>query len=180
MKISAYLLIFLIALLTLTGCATYPISREIREAANKDLSFYMVKSEPENYTGETVIWGGHIIETIITDTGSELIILQTPLETTQRPQQPGLSMGRFIGKTKNFLDPEIYSKGKRVTVAGVLANPETRPLSNTKYEYPVIDIKELYLWPREILYDPIHPWDYGPYWWDPGWYGRVGYYGQFR
>ena len=81
-------------------------------------------------------------------------------------------------QTVNFLDPEIYSKGRKLTVGGKVVGVRPQPLGNRLYRYPVIEAEELHLWPKKVSYarpyDPYphcwhFPWHYYPYspypWW---------------
>lgn len=168
-------LLFGLFLLMISGCA-YPISKELRQEARKDLTFSMVLQDPTAYIGSIVLWGGRIIETIPQPEGSEIIVLETPLDYEEMPEAAKYSRGRFIAKSSKLLDPEIYKKGKKITLAGEIIGKETRPMGKAQYTYPVVMIKELYLWKKEraYLYPPPYYWygPYGPYPWPyGGWYG---------
>jgi len=169
-------LIFGLLLLLISGCA-YPISKELRQEVRKDLTFSMVLQDPTAYVGSIVLWGGKIIETRNVKDGSEILVLEIPLDYQEMPESEKYSEGRFIVKSSAFLDPEIYKKGKKITVAGEIIGKETEPLGKTKYTYPVILIKQIHLWRRIRLYrySPPYYW-YGPsyrdYDWD--WYGPYG------
>jgi outer membrane lipoprotein len=109
-----------------------------------------------------------------------LVIRQTDLDIEKRPKDLDRSAGRFLVKSGGFLDPEIYKGGREITVGGELAGQEVLPLGDTKYSYPVVIAKEIYLWEKRQLIIP-----YYPYWWDYpyGWYGyphwRYPPYGWF-
>jgi outer membrane lipoprotein len=171
---SPKLLLFGLFLLMISGCA-YPISKELRQEATKDLTFSIVLQDPTAYIGSIVLWGGRIIETIPQTEGSEILVLETPLDYLEEPEADKYSQGRFIGKSSKLLDPEIYKKGKKITLAGEIIGKETRPLGKARYTYPVVMIKELYLWKKEqaYIYPPPYYWygPYGPYPWPyGGWY----------
>jgi len=68
--------------------------------------------------------------------------------------------------TRKFLDPEIYSKDRKVTVGGKVAGSRQRALGNRIYEYPVIEAQEIYLWPRKDK----HARPYYPFYYDPWYY----------
>jgi outer membrane lipoprotein len=165
--------LFLIALLLFaaSGCA-YPIAEKYREEAAKDLTFPMVFRDPTAYRGRTVLWGGEIIETTNLQEGTEILILETPLDRRGFPDDAKYSQGRFVAKSPEFLDPAIYKKGMKVTLAGEISGKETRPLGKTSYTYPVVMIKQLYLWNVErwaaYPYYRAYPYWYGP-WYTP-WY----------
>lgn len=165
------LLLALAAIIGATGCS-YPISKKYRDRVRESVTFTDVREEPEEYKGETVIWGGVVLETRNTEEGSELEVLHTPLSFLYEPTDPKKSKGRFIAKTSRFLDPEVYDKSKLITVAGNVVAKRTKKLDETMYSYPVVQIEESYLWERrrDDRYDyyPRTHWGYyygDPYYW---------------
>ena len=76
--------LILTGVLLLPSACAQVMSSEVRAKARKDLSFSAVLANPEAYRGETVIWGGQVIDTL-NEPGSTLIkILQIPLDFTAR------------------------------------------------------------------------------------------------
>ncbi len=163
-------LLFGLILLLVSGCG-YPISKGLREEARKDVTFPMVLQNPAAYIGSITIWGGNIIETVTNPSGSEIIVLETPLDYMEMPESRKYSQGRFIAKATKFLDPEVYKKGKKITVAGEIVGKETRPLGKAEYAYPVLMVKQIHLWRKEpvYVYPPGYYGWYGPYSWPYGW-----------
>jgi outer membrane lipoprotein len=161
-----------------SGCS-YPISQQLRQEARKDLTFPMILKDPTAYMGSIVLWGGSIIETVTLSEGSEIFVLQTPLDYMEMPEAARHSQGRFIAKSSSFLDPEIYKNGRKITLAGEITGKETRTLDKSQYTYPVVAIKELHLWKKRRAYVYPYPylgWYYGPGWeWGWGWYGPGPY-----
>ena len=137
----------------MAGCA-YPISQEMRQQAQEDLTFAQVVQDPEKYIGRTVIWGGVILQTSNPSDGGEVMVLQGPLDSDEYPNEE-ITYGRFIAKAPTFLDPVIYSKGRKVTVAGEVIGKEVFPSGAMQLEYPVVSIKEVFLWDRKRV------------WWEP-------------
>ena len=168
MKTVLLSLVFMLA--TLSGCAV--VSKDLRVQADPELGFAQVAAQPSKYAGEIVIWGGYIIENQPDQDQSRLVVLQTPLSTTQRPQSRDESAGRFIAVHDAFLDPEIYSTHRGVTVAGKVAD-FTLTLDDGYGEYPVLQIKEIHLWDKP--YERTSPYwrPYAPY--DP-WFDRPFHY----
>lgn len=170
---------FLVLVLSISGCA-YPISQQLREEAAKNVTFPMVLNNPSAYVGDIVIWGGTIIRTLNLKAGTEIFVLDTPLNQRGAPQQDIHSRGRFIAKTSGFLDPEVYKRGNQVTLAGEISGEKILPLGQTRYTYPVLMIKELHLWQKERYYpDYYNDYGYHPYWrgpyYAPGFWGFYGY-----
>jgi outer membrane lipoprotein len=162
---------------SVSGCA-YPISQHYREEAKEGLTFPTVLKDPTAYAGSVVLWGGTIIDTVTLSEGSEIFVLQTPLDYREKPEADIYSQGRFIARSSSFLDPEIYKNGRRITLAGEITGKVTLPLGKSKYTYPVVAIKELHLWKKTRTYIypyPYYGWYYGPGWgW--GWYGPSPYW----
>ncbi len=162
-----------IPVLMLLGCA-YPIKKEYREEARKDVTFGQVLQNPSAYKGSTVIWGGTIIQTTPQSDGTEIMVLETPLERQERPQADRYSQGRFIVRSPKFLDPEIYKNGMKVTVAGQIVGQEAKPLGQVQYNYPLVEAREIHLWtPETSAYNYMpYPYWYGwaPSFWDDWWY----------
>ena len=174
MSSRALIRLFVLLLLpaAVAGCS-YPISKELRQEARSDLTFSMVLKDPAAYKGSIVLWGGSIIKTVPLNRGSDIFVLQTPLDYTEMPEDSIYSEGRFIGRTPHFLDPEIYRNGSKITLAGEIVGEETNPLGKLKYTYPVVAIRELHLWKKKRNYVfPYRYYDwYGGPGWDWGWYG---------
>jgi outer membrane lipoprotein len=107
--------------------------------------------------------------------GSEITVLDTPLDYQERPESARYSRGRFIAKSSRFLDAAIYKKGKRITLAGEIVGKEARPLGRAEYVYPVVLVKQLHLWKR-THYGRYYPYWGGPFYrpyydyWGPGYY----------
>jgi outer membrane lipoprotein len=177
-----FLLCFAV-ILVLSACA-YPISKGVRQEAEKGPQFTAVLRAPDMFTGSVVIWGGIIIETINHQEGTEVVVLETPLDYEGEPKDSEYSHGRFIARTSAYLDPMIYKKGREVTVAGKIIRPEKRKIGEMTYTYPVISIKEIHIWTESKAYYPPYYsgygwygpyYGYGPYWgppfgWPYGWY----------
>jgi len=178
MKMACHRIVRLVVLAWLVGAVSgcyYPISQQLRQEARKDLTFPEVLRDPAAYTGSIVLWGGSIIETVPLSAGSEILVLQTPLDYTEMPESTQYSQGRFIAKSPVFLDPEIYRRGRKVTLAGEIIGKETRPLGKSEYTYPVVAIKQVHLWERRRTY--VRPYPYYDWYWGPGWGWRWGWYG---
>ncbi len=166
-----------LSLLTLAGCA-HIVSPELRSEATPGLTFPMVLANPSAYTGSIVIWGGLVIGIRNRADGTILTVLETPLENGERPEGGESSRGRFLATTSRYLDPAIYHRGTRVTIAGEITGKEMRAVGEKPYLYPVVAIQEIHLWKRRVtVYGG--PYDWGPYpygWWGPSPWGDSYWY----
>ena len=132
----------------LSGCASV-ISQRALDEVDRTLMFEQLLENPEAHKGKTVLLGGTIIETQNFSERTHLVILQRPLGFRKRPIAEDVSRGRFIINTPGFLDPAIYRNERKITVVGSVMGTEVRALGKTEYSYPVVEKKELYLWPLE-------------------------------
>ncbi len=162
-------LLLWLPLVGLSGC-TPALSRQFREQIRAPIPFKTLLEEAESYKGQKVILGGYVLETVNEPTRSLLTILQAPLDYQNKPKPQDLSEGRFLVETRKFLDPEIYSKNRKLTVGGKVLGMRLQPLGNRSYRYPVIEAEEVHLWPKEVHYirpySPYYPWHY-PWYHDP-------------
>jgi outer membrane lipoprotein len=138
-------LVILSVLPWLTGCA-HVISAQMRDAARKDLPFSVVLANPEAYEGVTIIWGGQVIDTLNEEGLTLIKVLQIPIDYTGMPEDEAMSQGRFMARVQGYADPEVYRKGRMVTLAGKIAGRRIEPLGGIEYVYPVVDVGEIYLW----------------------------------
>ena len=162
--------ILLLAAVGLVSCAPV-ISKQLQDEAGTPVPFEELLSQPDAYVGRMMILGGYIVEAVNEPDGSLLTVLQVPLGFGKEPKSQDLSTGRFLVKTDQFLDPELYDKGRKVTVGGRLSGIQRRPLGKIVYAYPLIEAKELHLWPKVESYRR----PYSPYWYDPWYYPGYPY-----
>ena len=157
------------------SCA-HVISKEHRDAAVKDLRFNQLMNNTEVYSNNMFIFGGIIAETKITGKGTEIEVVQSPLDSFGNIIDEDVSEGRFIITTSKYLDPLIYREGRAITVAGVLSGSKKGLIGEIEYTYPVFDAREIYLFKEEEPF--LYPY---PYWYDPFYYPPFYYpYGPFR
>ena len=154
----------LFASMVFAGCASYAISKKYRQEAANNVIIPMVQKDPQQFTGKIVIWGGRILDVINDSTGSQLVVLESKLDDEEYPLPSRFSRGRFIAATPQFLDPAIFIKGRRVTLAGEVVGMKTEKLGNGTYAYPEVKIEELRYWVPSPYY-MYYP-DYSHRWWD--------------
>jgi outer membrane lipoprotein len=112
----SFLLLFLAVLFS--GCA-HVISKDLREKADTPLTFQQVLQDPNAYIDKYALWGGEIIQTINQKDGTTLIeVFQRPLGSGEEPKLTQPSEGRFLALAEKYLDPYLFRRGRKVTVAG--------------------------------------------------------------
>lgn len=185
-----YIFAGLLMLATLSGCVSYPISKDLQKQA-APLTLGQVTAGPAAAQGAIVIWGGRIVNTINDTNGGSIYVMDLPLDSDGKPISYSSTDGRFIAASPGFLDPEAYPYGALITVAGQVERVRTETLQNMQYTYPVLTIRQTRVWPVQTenqynyypgygYYSGYHyPGWYGAWWpWYPwwGWYGGVGFF----
>lgn len=134
--------------------------------------------------GTPVRWGGEIIKTEPGPQQTCFFVLSHPLDSQARPRlgNAGDSEGRFVACRDGFYDPEVFTRGRELTVTGTLHGTVTRKVGQYDYAYPRIEANVVYLWPKRQprttyppgYYDPFWGPGFGPYWGGPWGYPYYG------
>lgn len=164
--IRAGILVFLTGLF-LTSCTTVP------EQLKGEYTPLIPKDTSETNLQTPVRWGGVVLETRPESNHTCFEILSKNLETSMRPKKSDQANGRFIACKPGFYDPEVFEKGREVTVTGKIIHIDVRKVGEYDYHFPVVDIEFLSLWPKRrdpSNYDFYGP--YRPYYWHYPYYGR--------
>ena len=179
--------------LFLGGCA-HVLSRAALEQVDPGIDYAQVKLDPDAHRGQTLVLGGQIVDNRGDREGTTLELIHYFVDHWGQPTGPDETGGRFLVQSKRFLDPELYRRGRLVTLTGTVTGGKTETLHGRDYRYPVFSLGEIHLWaPPETWYDrsgpnynPYAPWPYGygpgwiyPYWYGPGWGYPYGYGGGF-
>ncbi|MCP4747398.1 MAG: Slp family lipoprotein [Desulfobacteraceae bacterium] len=148
----------------LTACSTMPKS----DSDNfLKMPFKQIVAQANIYQGRSVVLGGYVLSVENKKNQTELIALQAPLGTGNKPKKKDLSQGRLVVIYPGFADPEVYTKGRKFTVKGKLLGSSTTELRKVHYPYIIVEVMDLRLWPVEkpVVYqqccDPFwrpHPW----------------------
>jgi len=170
-----YVFICILLSISILSCA-HVISRESRNAAVQGVSFNQLIRDTNAYLDKMYIFGGFIAETTMTGHGTEIEIVQSPLDRFGNVEDADLSEGRFILITSKNLDPLIYRQGREIAMAGILTGSRKKILGDMEYIYPVFEAKEIQLWKEEEYcpYPDMYPCWYGPF------YYRSLYYPSSR
>ncbi|MCX7988434.1 MAG: Slp family lipoprotein [Thermodesulfovibrio sp.] len=173
-SIGKVVIIFMIApliFITIYGCATLPKPLQDTPAL-RDVPFTIVKKNPDKYYDVSLLWGGRITNCMNTEEGTVFEILHLPLESDGHPSETDASEGRFIAKSKSFLDCAIYSKGRYLTVVGKFKGLKEGKIEQMPYSFPVIEAQATYLWKKRTPHYRYPYWRpsiwlwYGhPHWW---------------
>ena len=140
--------------LTLSGCSTYKVIPDRLDGqVRKDIQFAQVEQAPDSYKGQTVVWGGEILNVSRRGEDISVEILQLPLDRTLRPvDSPTSSKGRFlaIDDYGSIKDGEKLKKGALVTVIGEIQGQVSAKLDQDTHNVPAMFIRDMTAWERQI------------------------------
>ncbi|MEW5804300.1 MAG: Slp family lipoprotein [bacterium] len=146
-----------VLLLIIMSCA-HSISREARDMAVNDIPFQWIAENPGRYRGAFVLWGGEIINSQNLGDGALIEVLQRPLGYSEEPDETKNSSGRFLVLyDTGILDPAIFRRGVKITVAGIVEGERVLRLGGVvqmgkvSYVYPYIIAREVHLWENDKL-----------------------------
>jgi outer membrane lipoprotein len=151
--ISIKSLFLLLVMFSLVSCAI-GMSDQARSKVTYFGTFSQLQKQPDKFLEKTVMWGGKIIETRPMAATTELVVLQLALSGRDRPKDDDHSQGRYVARSKEFLDPVIYPKGTLITVIGRFVETEPSMIGEMSYQYPVIEIDEIKKWPHSSRHSP--------------------------
>ena len=160
--------VWILLALTLAGCAS-DIPKPVREAPAVNITPAQALAEPDSLKGQAVRWGGSIARVENRKDETWIEIVERPLARDGEPDRYKVGGTRFLARVSGFLDPEVYSTKRLLTVTGTLDGVTTRSIGEYPYRFPVVQVTDWYLWPPLAPRYAYPPYGYGPYWYDP-WY----------
>jgi outer membrane lipoprotein len=158
------------------GCTV--VSQEVKDEALPPLPLPVLISDVEKYLGDTVVVGGHVVAVENKADHSEIVAVQSPLGVGQRPGTKDLSEGRLVIIYNGFIDPEVYTKDRKITVGGKIVGSSAQE-EKPPFPFLKIEVRDLHLWAAEDPKDPYwydyYPYNY-PWWWHHHFYHRHRHY----
>ena len=163
-----YLSLIWVAIVIIAGACSV-MTPALEKSATGQPPFDQLLARPDRYLGQSVILGGYVLEVHNQPERTRLIVVQAPLGTGREPKSQDLSQGRIIATVKGFLDPEVYAKGRKITLGGEVSGGSGVDPQPEPFPYVSLEATEIYLWPRPA---PISD----PYWWPYGYDPWWGFY----
>jgi outer membrane lipoprotein len=164
MKTNTMVAIFF-SLIFLNACTNIPEKISLPDDAIL-IDFADVKEDPEGYVGFKARWGGVIANIENQPEQTMVEVVHFNLNRSSRPIISDETQGRFRFYYKGMLDPVIYAKGKSITVAGTISNPEKGKIGEQTYLFPVLKAKGVHLWKKTQKIDvriSSDPFRYDPF-----------------
>ena len=161
------LLLFLPGMM-LFSCAPV-LNRAYMREGSRGVSFQQLRENPGKSRGTLFILGGVIVQTKLTAAGAQIEAMHVTVDSAGHFKDQGYSEGRFLAVLSGegtMLDPEVYHRGRRITLAAQFVELRKGRIDETEYVYPVFAIQQIYLWPKVSPYYPA-PSYYYDYWFYP-------------
>jgi outer membrane lipoprotein len=171
-------LVLAAAVALLGGCATVP-----QPLTGTYANITTASAQQGGAGGTHVRWGGQIIKTEPGPQETCFYLMASPLDSQARPEigKSGESQGRFVACRNGFYDPEVFTRGRELTITGTLHGTVSQKVGEYDYAYPRVEADVVYLWPKRPIVTAYPAGFYDPFWgpgWGPGWGGwGGGYYG---
>lgn len=162
--------------LALAACATVPAQLQ---GEFTDLSPARIDSSA---FGQAVRWGGNIITARNEADRTCFEVLSRELDRYARPRLEDRTGGRFIACKQGFFDPEVFAKGREVTLTGQIESIEQRKVEEFDYRYPVVAIDDIVLWEERedvVVYSGFHDPFWYPYYWGHPYWSHYPYWGPY-
>jgi outer membrane lipoprotein len=142
------MLIVMGAAMLLAACSPV-LNRELMRQGVRDVPFEQLRQEPDVYKGKLFILGGMIVNTRLTEAGSQIEALYLSVDSHGYLNEGEHGQGRFLAlypKSKGLLDPVVYKKGREITLAGEFLELKKGKIDEMEYVYPAFEIRAVYLW----------------------------------
>jgi len=138
-----------LGVMMLAGCATSGngpfVAAETAEPADK-LTVSAVRQQPNVHAQSEIQWGGIVNQVENREGATWIEVIERPLNSNGQPVTSSLSGGRFLAVVPGFLDPADYRKGQAITVSGNIQGIDIRPIGDTTYDYPRVNVADHQLW----------------------------------
>lgn len=153
MRWRANILLYFMALISITGCSAYQvIPEQLEKQVKKNVSFNEIEHSPSSYKGQIVVLGGEILSAKRLANRTQLEILQLPMTDEYIPitEMRERSKGRFYAYDggNEILDPTILPEGTPVTIVGEITGTAKGMIGEAEQDYPTLRIKDLTKWDK--------------------------------
>lgn len=139
----------ILACFIVAGCSSFPKSVRVSDVDQLP-SLHQLQKNTAAHRDETVVLGGIIVDVINNDNQTTLEILELKLFASGRPRSDtDASQGRFRVTFDSFLEPQIYAKGRAITVRGTVDDLVEGHIGNHPYKFIHLRGTGYHLWPEQ-------------------------------
>ncbi len=137
-KYVKYVLLWFAGSLILFSCARPVLNKSYLTEGDRSVSFAALRENPDQYKGRLFIFGGVIVHTRLLQAGSQIEAMHVPVDSSGYFKESGRSEGRFLAlvpKDGQMLDPAVFRRGRRVTLAGEFIGTQKGMIDEMEYLY---------------------------------------------
>lgn len=130
------------------GCVSSNVVPDSLEPQiDRSLTSDQIIPSPDSYRGRTFVVGGEVLKARWLKEGTQIEVLQLPLDRDQRPvSQRSESQGRLLALDPQSIDLATLPDGTPVTMVVEVTGATTDRVDEAEYRYPTMAIKHLYVW----------------------------------
>ena len=193
MRCRRFLVILAIAAISSSGAGCIPpriVPEPLGRQIDRTVSFSQLKLEAELHKGASVALGGVVLGSRLHQEGTQIEVLQLPLDAVDRPAGPlESSEGRFLLIDPARRDPAILLN-RRITVVGEVIGTKVQTVDDVEYVFPYLSVRFIHVWgiSPDSMYNSTYPYydpyyypyshhyypylflDLYPFWYGPSWY----------
>ncbi|MFO0774016.1 MAG: Slp family lipoprotein [Nitrospiraceae bacterium] len=144
----------LLCAMALSACAqrSPAVPSELAARVDASLTFEHLVANPDGAQQKLVVLGGELLRATRFSHGTELEILQLPLNDNLAPAAPRVaSQGRFLALDPGGRDPATLVVGMPVTLVGEVTGMREGRLDESTYRFLTITMRSLHAWdPRAM------------------------------
>lgn len=165
--------------LLIGGCMTYyAIPESVDKQVDRSITFADLKRDPEAHKGKVVALGGVVLRAKNLKDGTQIEVLQLPLDRSDRPDYPlEASQGRFLISDPEHHDPAVL-KDRRITVVGEVVGKKVDTIDEFEYAFPYLSARLIHIWSERRGYDypPYYSYPYPYYYYPDPYFHRYPYW----
>lgn len=139
----------ILACLVVTGCSSFPKAIRVSDVDQLP-SLHELQKNTAAHINETAVLGGVIVDVVNEANHTTIEILELKLFASGRPRSDtDASQGRFRVTFDTFLEPQIYAKGRALTVRGKVTGMVEGKIGNHPYQFVHLQGNGYHLWPEQ-------------------------------
>lgn len=146
----------MLIVMPLLAAACTSLTPEVREQVTPGLDFAAVQADPSGHVGQSLMLGGALVELRDEGDGSILQLLRWDLNRWGEPLALAESGDRFLVRSREPLDAELYTPGRLVTLIGTVGGTGTINHQMREETVLLFDLQQSHLWDTPFRYG-LHP-----------------------
>ena len=172
-RVTATLVITAVSWLAVGCIPQYIVPEPLDRQIDRTVSFSQLQQDADRLKGSSVVLGGAVLSARILPEGTQIEVLQLPLDAFDRPAGAiESSEGRFLLIDPGRRDPAVLHNS-RITVVGEVVGTKVQTVDEFEYTFPYLSARFIHVWrsapdytydaPYQYYYPYSYPYYYYPY-----------------